>query len=126
MSLISFYKEIRFTLFEVRIDREIYNRLFPHLLAEADHGYPFNNDEEMEAICKNPTIASQPFAQEIEKYIRRHPEGYGRCFRYILHRELAKGPMKPKRMRWYRMVARKNIDHQNCDPRLVARAIQST
>jgi hypothetical protein len=123
--IISFLKEVRFALFEVRIDREICNHLFPHLLLEADHGYAFHSDEEMEALCKNPAIASLPFVQEIEKDVRLIPEGYQKCFRYILHRELAQGPMNPKRMRWYRMVARKNVDPEHRNPHPIARAIQA-
>jgi hypothetical protein len=119
----SFLKEIRFALFEVCIDREIYNHLFSHLTLEADHGYPFHSNKEMEALCKEPTITSLPFVREIEKDICRMPNGYQKCFRYILHRELGKGPMKEKRMRWYRMMARKNVYPEHCDPRFVARAI---
>jgi hypothetical protein len=125
MSLLSFLKEIRSTLFEVRVDREIYARLFPHLQLEADHSYPFHTHEEMGALCNDPAITSLPFVQEIEKDIRRMPEGYQKSFRYILHRELARGPMKPKRMQMYRMLARKNVYPEHCDPRFVARAIQA-
>jgi hypothetical protein len=121
----SFLEEIRFALFEVRIDREIYNHLFPHLQLEADHGYPFHSHEEMEALCKDPAIVSLPFVQEIEKDICRMPEGCQKCFRYILHRELAKGPMKSKRMRWYRMVARKNVEPEHSDSRFAARALRA-
>lgn len=120
--ILSFLEEIRFALFEVRIDREIYNRLFSHLQAEADYGYPFHSHAEMEALCKNPSITSLPFVREIEKDIQKMPEGYRYCFRYILHRELAKGPIEPKRMRMYRMVARKNVYPKQCDPRFIARA----
>lgn len=126
MSLSSFLKEIRSTLFEVRVDREIYAHLFPHLQLEADHGYPFHSHEEMEALCKAPAITSLPFVREIEKDIRRHPEGYGKCFRYILHRELARGPITPKRIRMYRILARKNVYPENANPHPVARAIQTT
>jgi hypothetical protein len=126
MSLLSFLKEIRSTLFEVRLDREIYNRLFPHLLSEADHGYPFHSDEDMEALCKDPAITALPFVREIENDIRRMPDGYRKCFRYILHRELSKGPMCQKRMRWYRLLAKKNIEHDNRDPRLAGRALHLT
>lgn len=125
MSLLSFLKEVRFALFEVRIDREICNHLFPHLLLEADHGYSFYSDEEMEALCKNPAIASLPFVQEIEKDVCLIPDGYQKCFRYILHRELAKGPMKPKRMHMYRMLARKSVDLELRDPDPIARAIRA-
>jgi len=125
MSLLSFLKEIRFTLFEVRVDREINAHLFPHLQLEADHGYPFHTHEEMEALCKNPVITSLPFVQEIEKDICRMPEGYQKSFRYILHRELARGPMRPERTHWYRMLARKNVYPQQCDPRFVARAVKT-
>jgi hypothetical protein len=125
MSLLSFLKEIRFTLLEVCIDREINARLFPHLQLEADHGYPFHSHEEMEALCKDAAIVSLPFVQEIEKDIRRMPEGYQKSFRYILHRELARGPMSPKRMRMYRMLARKNVYPEQCDPHFVARAIKT-
>lgn len=89
---------------------------------EADNGYPFHSDAEMATHCEDAAITALPFVQEIERDIQRMPDGYGNCFRYILHREMRKGQMTPKHMRMYRMLARRNVQPETCDRRCVARA----
>lgn len=71
---------------EEKINGEIYGRLFPHLNAEQDFGYPFVNDCELEA--HSVTLDIQAALDKAERQIRELPEAYGRCFRYAMRRDI--------------------------------------
>jgi hypothetical protein len=104
------------------MEREIYNRIFPHLENEGDYGYPFNSREELRKLCHDSELESTPFVQEIETDIVRMPKAYGEAFRYILYRNLkTHGTMPSAYMRMFRMLARRRVHPKTCDPRFVAR-----
>jgi len=118
----SFFNNVSYTLFNLLTDREIYNRIFPHLQHEADHGYPFDSHEEMLQLCEDKELAAMPFVQSIERDIARMPKGCGQALRYILYRELkANKTMSRERARMYRMYAHAYTFPETCDPRLVAK-----
>jgi hypothetical protein len=120
-TLTSFFNNIRYTWFVIRTEREIYNRIFPHLEQERDYGYPFDSDEEMRKLCQDGEIAALPFVQNIERDIVRMPKAYGEAFRYILYRELkARGTLPRARMKMFRMLARVYIHPEPCDPKFIA------
>jgi hypothetical protein len=98
--------------FETRINFEIHDQMFPHLLGEKDLGYPFNSDEQMDARTEQLDV--QSLLDTIEVQIRNMPKSYGKCFRQILHRDLH------ERLRMYEQVARRAVQPKECDPRFVA------
>ncbi|MCW5556099.1 MAG: hypothetical protein KIS67_28580 [Verrucomicrobiae bacterium] len=69
-----------------QINREIYGRLFPHLNAEQDQGYPFVNYPDL--VAHTETIDVQAALERAERQIRELPEAYGKCFRYAMHRDI--------------------------------------
>lgn len=118
----SFFSKIRCKLFVWCLEREIFNRIFPHLEHEADYGYPFHSDEDLQKFCQDGAIAALPFVQQIECDIRRMPKAYGEAFRYILYRELKVRKEMPKaRVKMFQMLARRRIHQETCDPQFVAR-----
>lgn len=108
----NFIARMRRKFFDWRINREIHDRIFPHLEREADHGYSFATDEEMNA--QTEALDVQPLLDAIERHIRRMPKAYGEAFRHILHRELH------ERFRRFEQLARRRVQPADIDPRLVA------
>jgi len=108
----SFIARMRRKFFDWRINREIHDQLFPHLEREADYGYLFATDEEMNA--QTEALDVQPLLDAIERHIRHMPKGYGECFRHVLHRELH------EQFRLYEQLARRRVQPADIDPRLVA------
>jgi hypothetical protein len=118
----SFFKNVRYWFFFNSMEREIYNRIFPHLQNEGDYGYPFDSHDELLKFCEDSEIAAMPFVQDIERDIARMPKGYGQAFRYILYRELkARKDMPKARRKMFKMLARVYVQPETCDPRFVAR-----
>lgn len=110
-----FFKSIRQWLFNRRVNREIFDKIFPHLNGAANHGYPFNSEEEYEKQCLYAELDAKLHIELIEKRAARLPEAYGRAFRYIAYRDLN------KRMKMFLEIADERIQPETCDPRLVAR-----
>jgi hypothetical protein len=110
-----FFANIRRKLFNRRVNREIFDKIFPHLNQEANHGYPFNSEEEYEKKCLYAELDAKLHVEIIEKRAARMPEAYGKAFRYIAYRDLN------ERMKMYLEIAEERIQPQTCDPRLVAR-----
>ncbi len=106
---------MRQKLFRWRIEREIFDRIMPHLQREKDHGYSFNTDEEMNAQTEDASV--QPLLDTIEGYILEMPDVYGALFRHIMHRDLH------ERLRMYEHVARRHI-RRSCDPHFVATRLE--
>jgi len=69
-----------------QINGEIYGRLFPHLNADQDHGYPFVNDSQL--VAHTETLDVLAAWERAERQIGELPEAYGRCFRYAVRRDL--------------------------------------
>ncbi len=121
-TITSFFNNIRYTIFVVCMEREIYNRIFPHLENERDYGYPFDSREELKKLCQDSKILALPFVQQIEQDIVRMPKAYGEALRYILHREIkARGTMSRARVKMFRMLAHLYIHPESCDPKFIAR-----
>lgn len=108
----SFFTELRRKFFKWRTNREIFERLFPHLNGETNFGYSFANDEQMNA--QTEALELQATLDSLESQIRKMPKGYGKCFRHIMHRDLR------ERLRMYEQVARPRVHPTTVDPRFVA------
>lgn len=107
-----FLARLRQWYFEWRISREIFERLFPHLNGEKHMGYPFNDSEQMNA--QTETQDASVLLERIERQILQMPEGYGECFRHVMHRDLN------QRLRLYECEARRRREPTQIDPRFVA------
>jgi hypothetical protein len=115
-----FFANIRRKFFVWRIDREIHDRIFPHLEKDRDYGYPFNSDEELQKFCADRKFLHLPFVRDIELDIARMPKAYGEAFRYILYRDLERRSNMPsERMKMYQVLAQRRVK-RTCDPRFVA------
>ncbi len=110
-----FVANIRQKLFSRRVNREIFDKIFPHLNGHANHGYPFDSEEEHEKACLYAELDAKLHVELIEKRAARLPEAYGKAFRYIAYRDLN------ERMKMYLEIAEEHIQPETCDPRLVAR-----
>ncbi len=107
----SFFARLRQRWFDRRLNREIFDRIMPHLERERNAGYSFSTGEEMDAQTEDLDI--QPLLDAVEERIRNMPTAYGACFRHIMHRELH------ARLRRYELAARRRV-RRTCDPRHVA------
>ena len=109
-----FFASIRQKRFDRRVNREIFDKIFPHLNGEANHGYPFDSEQEYEKRCLYAELDAKLHVELIEKRAARMPEAYGKAFRYIAYRDLN------ERMKMYLEIAERRIQPETCDPRLVA------
>lgn len=100
MPIRPFFSIITRWLFERRVEREIYFRMFPHLCGEADHGYSFDSDKEMDAQTER--IDPTKLLEALNRDIDTMPDSWGRCFRHIVHRDLS------KRLRLYSKLAERH------------------
>lgn len=82
----SFIARIRRKLFKSRLHREIYGKLFPHVARESNEGYPFADYDDMEAHMESMDV--QALFAEVERHVQRLPAAYGKCFRYLMHRDI--------------------------------------
>ena len=110
-----FIAEIRRKTFNRRINREIFQKIFPHLRKDADHGYPFDSDDEMVKLHIQSGLNAQMKFDMIEKTAARLPKAYGDAFRYVAYRDLE------ERIKMYLEIAAERIQPETCDPRFVAR-----
>ena len=108
------FTRIRQTLFEWRLEREIYHHLFPHLEHEADHGYSFQSDEQFTQSLTDGELDAQLHLKMIAREAEQMPKAYGEAFRFIAYRDLN------RRLAMYRRLARRRIHPRTCDPRFVA------
>jgi hypothetical protein len=109
-----FFTNIRRKLFGERINREIFDKIFPHLNGHANHGYPFHSREEFEKHCLHAELDAKLSIELIEKRAARLPKAYRDAFRYVAYRDLN------ERMEMYLQIAAERIQPETCDPRLVA------
>lgn len=110
-----FFASLRETLFVIRIEREIYGRIFPHLQREQEHGYTFNSDADLAKRIINDYQEVLLTIRTIEKRGAQMPLAYGRSFRYIVYRDIG------RRLAMYEKLARRRI-RRHVDPRFVATA----
>lgn len=111
----SFLTWMRQRFFDWRINREIFERLLPHLRKEKSGGYPFRTREEMKMQIES--LDSQLLLQSIEEKIRAMPNAYGESFSHIMHRDMN------RRLRLYENLAQRRVQPNECDPRFVARKL---
>lgn len=108
----SFFAGLRRKFFRRQLNREIFTKLFPHLGQEADQGYPFLTDEEMNAQTEQLEV--RLLLERTEQQIRKLPRAYGECFRHIMHRDLH------QRLSLYAQMAQRETQPETIDPRFVA------
>src|SRR3954462_12462002 len=114
----AFLAGLRQKLFDLRTNREIFDRIMPHLQKEKDHAYPFSTHDEMIQLTRE--LDPSAMLSEIEGMITRMPRGYGRAFRYLLRRDLCRS------LEGYKSVAEQRMNPESYDPRSVAiRAVPS-
>lgn len=109
----SFIGRMRRKFFKWRINREIFDKIFPHLEWEQNHGYPFHTDAEMNAQTESLNV--QALLDDVERQTKKLPKAYGEAFRHIMHRDLS------VRLNWYVAEARRRTHPKTIDPRFVAR-----
>ncbi len=83
-----FFRTLKRKLFEIRVDREIFWKIFPQTEKTKNHGYTFTSDEEL--IRKNIQARFQ-FRVNLDRLnheIQHMPKAYGEGFRHIAYREL--------------------------------------
>lgn len=108
----SFIGRMRRKFFKWRLNREILERLFPHLEQEEDHGYPFMTDEEMNT--QTEALNVQALLERVERQAKKLPKAYGECFRHVMHRDLH------ERLNLYARFAEREAQPDSIDPRYVA------
>ena len=114
----AFFAGLRQKLFDLRTNREIFDRIMPHLQKEKDYAYPFATHDEMIELTRE--LDPSAMLSEIEGLMARMPKGYGRAFRYLLRRDLCRF------LKAYRSVAEERMNPEGYDPRSVAiRAVPS-
>jgi len=111
----SFFVRLGRKLFYRRLNREIFSSLMPHLGHESDEGYPFTSDEEITA--QTEALDLERMLQDIEGKIKKLPAAYGRCFRYLMHKDIY------ERLQMYAQVAKCETPPATIDPRFVARPL---
>jgi hypothetical protein len=108
-----FLANIRQKLFAARTSREIYQKIFPHLNQNADHGYPFGSDDEIVKLHIQGNLTAHGTLHLIERAAGKMPKAEGDAFRYIAYRDLN------ERMTLYLEFAEVRAYHEDCAPQLV-------
>ena len=108
-----FVSNLRQKLFAWRIQREIYQKIFPQLNREADHGYPFDSQDELVKLHIHGHLAAHGTLRLIEQAAGRMPRAEGDAFRYLAYRDLN------ERMARYLQLAEQREHPENCNPRFV-------
>ncbi len=109
-----FFAKLRLKRFDRRVNQEIFQKIFSHLNGEANHGYPFDSDDEMVRLHIRGGLDAQIKLDMIERTAAKMPQAYGDAFRYIAYRDLN------ERMKMYLKIAERRMQPETCDPRLVA------
>jgi hypothetical protein len=82
----SFFARMGRKFFKRRLHWEIYHNVFPHVSRESDEGYPFADYADMEAHTESLDV--QSLLADVERHVAQLPQAYGKCFRYIMHRDI--------------------------------------
>ena len=83
-----FFKGVREEVFNLRIEREIYARILPHLKREKLFAYPFSSNEEIFDCCVRDSLAAVQYLRTIEDQADAMGRAYGESFRHIMYRDL--------------------------------------
>ena len=108
----SLFTRMRKKFLDWRVNREIFNQMFPHYRGEKDYGYASRTIDEMSEETDEFNV--QTLFDTIEQQIRKMPRAYGVSFRHIMHRELH------ERLSMYEHMARRRVPPTWCDPRHIA------
>ncbi len=100
-------------LFERCVEGEIYSQIFPHLNHEADHGYPFNSDEELETLGLTQARDAKTQLEVIERLTAKMPAAYGKAFRHIAYSDLN------ARMKKYADLAKRRVYPEIVSSRII-------
>ena len=103
-------------LFNRRVNREIFDKIFPHLNQEANNGYPFHSDDQLVQSHIRGGLDAMLNLEAIEMTAAKLPAAYGKAFRHIAYRDLN------ERMKMYLEIAEERLQPERCDPRFVATA----
>ena len=109
-----FFAKIRRMYFNWRINREIFNRISPHLRNEGNYGYPFRSRDELVAAHIRGGLDAHVKFNMIEWTAAKMPRFQGDAFRYIAYRDLN------ERMKMYLEIATECVQPETCDPQFVA------
>src|ERR1035437_4611293 len=104
-----FLAKLRLKRFDRRVNREIFQQIFSHLNGEANHGYPFDSNDEMVRLHIRGNLTAQRNLDVIERTAAKMPKAYGDAFRYIAYRDLN------ERMKSYLKIAERRIQPETCD-----------
>lgn len=107
----SFLQQLRQKFLDNRVSREIFDRIFPHIQGEKNHGYAFRSSSEMDA--ETAKLDAQALLEKIERHASNMPEAYSQAFRHVMHRDLN------ARLQMYEKIAQQRV-RRTCDPRFVA------
>ena len=110
-----FFASIRQKQFDRRVNREIFQKIFPQLNGEANHGYPFGSKDEMVRLHIRNNLQLGLNLRLIGEMAGKMPKAYGDAFRYVAYRDLN------ERMKMYLEIAARRVQPETCDPRFVAR-----
>jgi len=108
------FAKIRNLWLLIRIENQIYGRIFPHLEREKDFGYPFQSDKEFEAHRDADERELERLIASIRTHSENMPRAYGEAFRYLAFRDLRNRAMQ------YEKIARQRVQPKTCDPRFLA------
>jgi hypothetical protein len=108
-----FFATIRQKLFAARINREINQKFIPHLNQKADHGYPFDSDDEMFSVYVRNRFLSNQLLAQINEITVKMPRAYGDAFGYIAYRDLN------ERLQMYVKLAEERVLQEERDKRFV-------
>lgn len=109
----SFLARMRRKFFNWRLNREIFNGIFPHVQRESNEGYSFVGYEDMNAQTESFDVQKQ--FDTIERQIAALPKAYGECFRHVMHRDLS------ERLSMYAEVAKRRTEPATTNPGLIAK-----
>ena len=109
-----FFAKIRRVYFNWRVNREIFNRIFPHLRNEGHYSYPFRSKDEIVKLHIRGNLHAGLNLRLIGHTAARMPKLQGDAFRYIVYRDLN------ERMEMYLALAEECIQPEICDPQFVA------
>ncbi len=83
-----FLAEIRRKAFTARTEREIYLKMFPHLNGEANHDYPFADDDGLARARVEAAMSFRNALVRLEHASRNMPQAEGQAFLYLALRDL--------------------------------------
>jgi len=109
----SFFSKIRYKLFVLIIEWEIYHRIFPHLQKNKKCQYPFNSDCELLKATVQHSLEADYFIKTISNRAEKMDRAYGEAFRYIMYRDIS------ERMKMFEQLVKQRTYPPLWNPRSV-------